>query len=195
MIDGRDVRERSQLWLHRNIGYVLQSPHLSSGTVRDNLRYGNPKANDEEIWHALSLVRASEAVKRMGNGLDGQVGEGGDHLSMGEKQLLSFARALLANPRILILDEATSSVDTETEKVIQDAIMTVIKGRTSFVVAHRLSTIVHSDLILVVQDGKIVERGTHRKLMRMRGYYYDLYMQQFSTLSVNMGNENKRQAA
>ena len=195
LIDGRDVRERSQLWLHRNIGYVLQSPHLFSGTVRDNLRYGNPEANDEEIWHALSLVRASEAVKRMGNGLDGQVGEGGDHLSMGEKQLLSFARALLANPRILILDEATSSVDTETEKVIQDAIMTVIKGRTSFVVAHRLSTIVHSDLILVVQDGKIVERGTHQELMHKRGYYYELYMQQFSAASVNLGKERKQDTA
>ena len=136
LIDGRDARERSQLWLHSNIGYVLQTPHLFSGTIRDNLKYGNDTATDEEIRAALKLVNALEIVDQMENGLDSDVGEGGDQLSVGQKQLLSFARALLADPRILILDEATSSVDTVTEKVIQKAISTVIQGRTSFVIAH-----------------------------------------------------------
>ncbi len=178
LIDGRDVRERSQLWLHSNIGYVLQSPHLFSGSVRDNLRYGKPDATDEEIWDALKLVSADYVIDKMGNGLGSDVGEGGDMLSTGEKQLLSFARALIADPAILVLDEATSSIDTVTEKLIQDAIATVIKGRTSFVIAHRLSTIVDSDRILVVRDGKIIEQGTHQELMAMGGYYHSLYTQQ-----------------
>lgn len=178
-IDGRDVRERSQLWLHSNIGYVLQTPHLFSGTIRDNLRYGKPDAADEEIWEALRLVSAEDVVKRMGHGLDSETGEGGDLLSTGEKQLLSFARAILANPAILILDEATSSIDTMTEKAIQDAIKTVIRGRTSFMIAHRLSTVVDADIILVVKDGKIIERGTHPELMQMHGYYYRLYTRQY----------------
>ncbi len=185
LIDGRDVRERSQLWLHSNIGYVLQTPHLFSGSVRDNLRYGNPMASDEEIWHALDLVDARQVVEKMDKGLDSEVGEGGDLLSTGEKQLISFARALLADPRILVLDEATSSIDTETEQKIQSAIATVIKGRTSFMVAHRLSTIVHADVILVVRDGKIIERGTHKQLMAQKGYYYQLYTRQFTDLEVN----------
>ena len=175
LIDGRDARERSQLWLHSNIGYVLQTPHLFSGTVRDNLRYGNPDADDETIWNALKLVNAEGVIAKMDKGLDSEVGEGGDLLSTGEKQLLSFARAILADPRILVLDEATASIDTLTEKAIQDAIFTVIKGRTSFVIAHRLSTIVDSDVILVVKDGKIIERGRHTELMAARGYYYQLY--------------------
>jgi ATP-binding cassette subfamily B protein len=183
LIDGRDARERSQLWLHSNIGYVLQAPHLFSGTVRENLKYGKPEATDEEIWHALDLVHARGAVEKMEKGLDSEVGEGGDLLSTGEKQLLSFARALLADPRILVLDEATSSIDTETEQAIQHAIATVIAGRTSFVVAHRLSTIVHADVILVVKDGKIVEHGTHKELMRQKGYYYALYTRQFADLA------------
>lgn len=177
LIDGRDARCRSQLWLHSGIGYVLQSPHLFSGTVRENLRYGRPDASDEEITAALKLVAADEIVERMG-GLDATVGEGGGNLSSGEKQLLSFARALLADPKILILDEATASVDTVTEKKIQDAIAAVIRGRTSFVIAHRLSTIVRADLILAVSDGQIVERGTHRELMKKRGYYYRMYREQ-----------------
>lgn len=177
LIDGRDARERSQLWLHSSIGYVLQSPHLFSGTVRENLRYGRPDATDEEIREALRLVAADEIVRKMG-GLDAEAGEGGSMLSAGEKQLLSFARALLADPRILVLDEATASVDTVTEKKIQDAIAAVIKGRTSFIIAHRLSTIVNADLILAVRDGRIIERGTHRELMRKRGYYYRMYREQ-----------------
>ncbi len=185
LIDGRDARERSQLWLHSNIGYVLQTPHLFSGTVRDNLRYGKPDATDEEIMEALRLVSAEFVIQKMDKGLDSDVGEGGDMLSTGEKQLLSFARAILADPRILVLDEATASIDTLTEKAIQDAISTVIKGRTSFVIAHRLSTIVDSDVILVVKDGKIIERGRHRELMKKKGYYYDLYTRQYEEMIVN----------
>ena len=182
LIDGRDARERSLLWLHSNIGYVLQSPHLFSGTVRENLRYGKPDATDEEIMEALRIVSAESVLEKMENGLDTDVGEGGGMLSTGEKQLLSFARAILADPRILVLDEATSSIDTVTEKAIQNAIATVIKGRTSFVIAHRLSTIVDADVILVVKGGKIIGRGTHEELMRQRGYYYELYTRQYEEL-------------
>lgn len=178
LIDGRDARERSQLWLHSHIGYVLQTPHLFSGSVRENLRYGRPDATDEEIMEALEMVSARGIVEKMG-GLDSEVGEGGSHLSTGEKQLLSFARALLADPRLLVLDEATSSIDSLTEKEIRDAISVVTKGRTSFVIAHRLSTIAGADMILAVQDGKIIETGKHPELMRKRGYYYSLYTRQF----------------
>ena len=179
LIDGRDARERSQLWLHSHIGYVLQTPHLFSGTVLENLRYGNPNATMEEIETAVRRVSADKVIARMEQGYDSQVGEGGDLLSTGEKQLLSFARALLADPQILVLDEATSSVDTLTEQAIQSAISTVTQGRTSFVIAHRLSTVRDADVILVMQDGKIVERGTHSQLLAQRGYYHSLYTQQF----------------
>ena len=189
LIDGKDARDRSQLWLHSNIGYVLQTPHLFSGTVRDNLRYGKPDATDEEIWKALKLVNAEFVIDKMDKGLDSEVGEGGDMLSTGEKQLISFARAILANPKILVLDEATASIDTLTEKAIQDAIFTVIKGRTSFVIAHRLSTIVDADVILVVKDGKIIERGKHAELMRAHGYYYDLYTRQYEEMVTNTVSE------
>ena len=179
LIDGRDARERSQLWLHSAIGYVLQTPHLFSGTVRENLLYGNPNATDEQIKHALDLVSATEVVNRMEKGLDSDVGEGGDMLSTGEKQLISFARAILADPRILVLDEATASVDTLTEQKIQSAIETIIKGRTSLVIAHRLSTVKSADLILVVRDGKIIERGRHEELLKAKGHYYSLYTRQY----------------
>ena len=179
LIDGKDARERSQLWLHSALGYVLQTPHLFSGTIRENLLYGNPNATEEEIRRALKLVSADEVVARMDKGLDADVGEGGDLLSTGEKQLISFARAILANPRILVLDEATASVDTLTEQKIQAAIETVIAGRTSLVIAHRLSTVRNADLILVVQDGKIVEQGTHGELLKAKGYYYRLYTRQY----------------
>ena len=185
LIDGKDAALRSQLWLHSNIGYVLQTPHLFSGSVRDNLRYGKPDATEKEIWDALKLVSADGIVKRMDKGLDSDVGEDGDMLSTGEKQLLSFARAILADPKILVLDEATASIDTVTEKAIQDAIVTVTKGRTSFVIAHRLSTIVGADVILVVQDGKIIERGTHKELMDKHGFYYDLFTRQFDESSID----------
>ena len=183
LIDGRDAAERSQLWLHSNIGYVLQTPHLFSGTVRENLRYGKPDATAEEIMKALDLVSAGEIVSRMDKGLDSDVGEDGGMLSTGEKQLLSFARAILADPKILVLDEATASIDTVTEKAIQEAIKTVTRGRTSFVIAHRLSTIVDADIILVVKDGKIIERGTHIELMEKKGYYYELFTRQFEEMS------------
>ena len=179
LIDGRDARERSQLWLHSAIGYVLQTPHLFSGTVRENLLYGNPNATDEDIRRALELVSAQGVVDKLENGLETDVGEGGDMLSTGEKQLLYFARAILADPRILVLDEATASVDTITEQKIQSAIDTIIHGRTSIVIAHRLSTVRNADLILVVDDGKIIEQGTHEQLMSRRGSYYRLYTRQY----------------
>lgn len=179
LIDGRDARERSQLWLHSHIGYVLQNPHLFSGTVRDNLLYGNPVATEDEIDKAIKLVSADEVIARLEHGLDTDVGEGGELLSTGEKQLISFARAILANPRILILDEATASVDTITEQKIQSAINEVIKGRTSIVIAHRLSTVRNADVILAVRDGKIVEKGTHKELIAAKGYYYDMYTRQY----------------
>ena len=179
LIDGRDARERSQLWLHSNIGYVLQTPHLFSGTVLENLRYGKPDATMAEIDAAVDAVSARSIIDRLPEGYDSPVGEGGNSLSTGEKQLLSFARALLADPRIFVLDEATSSVDTVTERLIQNAIEKVMAGRTSFVIAHRLSTIRRSDLILVVSDGKIVERGTHKELMERKGVYYNLYTRQY----------------
>ncbi len=185
LIDGRDARERSQLWLHSNIGYVLQTPHLFSGTIRDNLKYGSPDATDEEIMEALRVVSAEGIVSKSKNGLDTEVGEGGDLLSTGEKQLISFARALLADPKILVLDEATSSIDTFTEQLIQNALETVIDGRTSFMIAHRLSTVRGADIILVVRDGKIIESGTHRELLAKKGYYHSLYTRQYELEETN----------
>ncbi len=179
LLDGRDLRERSQLWLHSSLGYVLQSPHLFSGTVRENIRYGRMDATDEEVEAAARLVSADKAIAKLEKGYDSDVGEGGDRLSTGEKQLISFARAVLADPSLFILDEATSSIDTETELLIQKAIAHLLKGRTSFVIAHRLSTIRTADIILVVKDGKIIEQGSHRSLLKKRGVYYDLYTRQF----------------
>ncbi len=179
LIDGRDARERSQLWLHSAIGYVLQTPHLFSGTVRENLLMGNPNATEEEIWNAIRTVSADEIIGHLEHGLDTDVGEGGDLLSTGEKQLISFARAILADPRILILDEATASVDTMTEAKIQAAMESVTAGRTSLMIAHRLSTVRNADVILVVKDGKIVEQGTHETLLALRGYYHELYTRQY----------------
>lgn len=180
LIDGRDYRERSQLWLHSNIGYVLQNPHLFSGTVRENIRYGRLDATDQEVEAAARAVSADTVVAKLEKGWDTDVGEGGDRLSTGEKQLISFARAVLADPRIFVLDEATSSIDTQTEQLIQDAIDHLLKDRTSFLIAHRLSTIRKADLILVVRDGQIVERGTHLELLKRKGYYHDLYSRQFA---------------
>ena len=189
LIDGKDARERSQLWLHSNIGYVLQTPHLFSGTVLENLKYGNPDATMEEIEAAVKSVSADGVIARMDKGYDSEVGEGGDLLSTGEKQLISFARAILANPRIFVLDEATSSIDTVTEKLIQDAIENLMKGRTSFVIAHRLSTIRQADVILVVKDGKIIEQGSHKELIEKKGAYYSLYTKQFQEENMNASME------
>ena len=191
LIDGRDARERSQLWLHSNIGYVLQTPHLFSGTVLENLRYGREDATMEEIEAAVRAVSADGIIARLPDGYQSDVGEGGNSLSTGEKQLLSFARALLADPRIFVLDEATSSVDTVTERLIQDAIEKVMEGRTSFVIAHRLSTIRRADMILVVNAGKIVERGSHAELMAKKGVYYGLYTRQYREEQIQASMENK----
>lgn len=179
LIDGKDYRERSQLWLHSNIGYVLQNPHLFSGTVMDNIRYGNLEATDEQIIAAAKAVSADQVVDKLENGFQSDVGEGGDMLSTGEKQLISFARAVLADPRIFVLDEATSSIDTQTEQLIQNATLQLLEGRTSFLIAHRLSTIRQADVILVVKDGRIIEQGTHKELLKKKGYYHDLYSKQF----------------
>lgn len=179
LIDGKDYRERSQLWLHNNIGYVLQNPHLFSGTIRENIRYGKLDATDEEVENAAKIVSAHKIIMNMEKGYDSHVGEGGSNLSTGEKQLISFARAVLANPRIFVLDEATSSIDTETEQIIQNAISHLLKDRTSFLVAHRLSTIRKADIILVVRNGKIVEKGSHKELLKQKKYYYSLYVKQF----------------
>ena len=179
LIDGRDARDRSQLWLHSAIGYVLQTPHLFSGTVRENLLMGNPNATDEQIREAIRMVSAEEVITHLEKGLDTDVGEGGDLLSTGEKQLISFARAILADPRILILDEATASVDTMTEAKIQTAMERVTKGRTTLMIAHRLSTVRNADLILVVKNGKIMEQGTHAELLTKKGYYHELYTRQY----------------
>lgn len=179
LIDGKDYRERSQLWLHSRLGYVLQNPHLFSGTVMENIRYGRLDATDEEVKEAAKAVSADTVVEHLENGYDSDVGEGGDKLSTGEKQLISFARAVLADPAIFVLDEATSSIDTQTEQLIQNATLRLLEGRTSFLIAHRLSTIRQADLILVVKDGKIVEQGKHEELLKKGGYYHDLYSKQF----------------
>ncbi|MDY0093220.1 MAG: ABC transporter ATP-binding protein [Candidatus Vecturithrix sp.] len=179
LIDGIDYRDRSLVWLQSHLGYVLQTPHLFSGTVKENIRYGRLEATDEEIVNAAQLVNAHEFIMKMEQGYDTEVGEGGNRLSTGEKQLISFARAILANPRIFVLDEATSSVDTETEQKIQHAIHHVLKDRTSFIIAHRLSTIREADRILVIRRGKLTEQGSHHELLKQKGYYYRLYTNQF----------------
>ena len=179
-IDGIPLKERSVGWLHSNLGYVLQAPHLFSGSVRENIRYGKLDATDEEIEAAARLVNAHAFIENLDKGYDTDVGEGGNRLSTGQKQLISFARALIADPSIFVLDEATSSIDTETEQIIQHAIENLMKDRTAFVIAHRLSTIVNADRILVIRKGQIEEEGTHAQLMRLKGYYYRLYTNQFN---------------
>ena len=193
LIDGKDYRLRSQLWLHSQIGYVLQNPHLFSGTLYDNIRYGNLDATDEEVRKAAKQVSADVVAEKLEQGYESNVGESGGRLSTGEKQLISFARAILANPRIFVLDEATSSIDTQTEQLIQQATDHLLKGHTSFVIAHRLSTIRKADVILVVKDGKIIEQGTHKELLQEKGYYYELYSRQFeeeAAMGILAGQEN-----
>ncbi|MCL2563644.1 MAG: ABC transporter ATP-binding protein/permease [Oscillospiraceae bacterium] len=187
-IDGKDYKERSLLWLQSRLGYVLQNPHLFSGTVMENIRYGKLDATDEEVIAAAKLVSADHVVEKLEDGYNTQVGEGGDRLSTGEKQLISFARAVLANPPIFVLDEATSSIDTETEGLIQAAISHILQGRTSFIIAHRLSTIRHADVILVVEEGKIVEQGTHEQLMAARGKYHTLYTAMMLRQETDLGD-------
>jgi len=179
LIDGKDIKDRSVSWLHANLGYVLQDPHLFSGTILENIRYGRLDATDDACMRAAELVDADRFIKTFDKGYRSEVGEGGSLLSVGQKQLISFARALLADPKILILDEATSSVDMETEQSIQKAIDVVMKGRTTFIIAHRLSTITKADRILVLEDGKIIEDGTHTELISQNGHYYTLFKNQF----------------
>lgn len=179
LIDGTEYRERSQLWLQSNLGYVLQTPHLFSGTIRDNIKYGRLDASEEQVIEAAKLVNAHDFIMGLEKGYDTEAGEGGGRLSTGQKQLISLARAILADPRIFVLDEATSSVDTETEHTIQQAIQKLLKGRTSFIIAHRLSTIRSADRILVIHKGKLIEEGDHNRLLKQKGYYYRLYTNQF----------------
>lgn len=179
LIDGVDYRERSIHWLHSRLGYVLQTPHLFSTTVMENIRYGRLDATDEEVIYAAKMVGVDDFVKHLDKGYETPVGEGGNLLSVGQKQLISFARAILADPRILILDEATSSIDSESEMIIQEATEKLLSDRTSFIVAHRLSTIVNSDLIVMLDMGQIIEMGSHEELLNKHGAYFELYKNQF----------------
>lgn len=180
LIDGVDIQSRSIGWLHSHLGYVLQSPHLFSGTIKDNIKYGRLDASDEDIMEAAKQVSAHEFIMQMEQAYDTEVGEGGSRLSTGQKQLISFARAILANPSIFVLDEASSSIDTETEAIIQSTIESVLKGKTTFIIAHRLSTIVNADRICLIDHGKIIEMGDHKTLMAQRSAYYKLYTNQFN---------------
>ena len=175
LIDGRDYRERSQLWLHANIGYVLQSPHLFSGSVRENIRYGRLDASDEECIAAAQLANADGFIRRLPDGYDTMLTGDGANLSQGQRQLLAIARAAVADPPVLILDEATSSIDTRTEALVQEGMDALMTGRTTFVIAHRLSTVKNSDCIMVLENGRIIERGTHDQLIEEKGRYYQLY--------------------
>lgn len=178
-IDGHDIRAVTTESLRRQVGLVLQEPFLFSGSVRDNIRYGRLASTEEEIIAASKAVNLHDFIESLPFGYDTEVHERGSTLSQGQRQLLSFARALLADPRILILDEATSSVDTTTEKLIQNALEVLMRGRTSFVIAHRLSTIKSATQIIVLKDGMIIERGTHAELLQQEGYYYNLYSMQY----------------
>ena len=175
LIDGYDLSQVTQSSLRNQMGIVLQDPFLFSGSVAENIRFGRLDATDEEVRAVARAVGAHEFITHLHMGYDTPVEEGGVVLSVGQRQLISFARALLADPRILILDEATSSVDTQTELLIQDALARLLEGRTAFVIAHRLSTIVNADRIVVLQDGRIVESGAHNELLAQKAVYYQLY--------------------
>ena len=179
-IDGQDIRSVTSASLRAQLGFVLQDTFLFTGSIADNIRYGRLDATDADVESAARAVGAHEFIERMDNGYDTDVGENGVNLSVGQRQIISFARALLADPRILILDEATSSVDTATEKVIEDALDRLMEGRTSFVIAHRLSTIVNADQIIVMHDGQIAELGSHAELLAQRGRYHALYTMQWA---------------
>ncbi|WP_298836847.1 ABC transporter ATP-binding protein [Clostridium sp.] len=182
LIDGVNVRDVLLNSLRRQMGIMLQDSFIFSGTIMDNIRYGNLDATDEEVVAAAKVVRAHEFISTLSEGYNTQVNERGSRLSAGQRQLISFARALLADPRILILDEATSSIDTETEILLQKGLEELLKGRTSFIIAHRLSTIKNSDRIMYIDNGRIVESGSHDELMKYKGEYYELYMSQYRML-------------
>lgn len=191
LIDGNDVRAVTSSSLRSQIGIVLQDSFLFSNTVMENIRFGRPDATDEEVIAAAKLAHIDSFIERMPQGYETELGERGTGLSQGQRQLLAIARAALADPRILILDEATSSVDTRTERLIQGALQKLLEGRTSFVIAHRLSTIRKADQVLVIDQGKFVERGTHASLMKARGFYYALYMSQFRRRETEPGSDGR----
>ena len=178
-VDGEDIRTLDRSGLRSLFGMVLQDTWLFSGTIRENIRYGRPDAADEEVYAAAKAARADHFIRSLTDGYDTVLSEEGSNISQGQKQLLTIARAILKDPRILILDEATSSVDTRTEILIQKAMDALMEGRTSFVIAHRLSTIRDADLILVMRDGDIVEQGSHQELLAKGGFYAELYNSQF----------------
>lgn len=180
LVNGRDYRERTLAWLQSRLGIVLQTPHLFSGTIRENIRYGKLDASDAEIESAARRMHAAAFISGLEKGYDTEVGEGGGRLSTGQKQLVALARAVLADPEILVLDEATSSVDTETERLIQSGVESLLEGRISFIIAHRLSTVRSASRILVIEQGRVVEEGTHEELLRRRGSYFRLYRNQFA---------------
>lgn len=183
-IDGTDIRKINRKSLRSSLGIVLQDAYLFSESVRENIRYGRLDASDEEVEEAAKLANAHKFIKRLPQGYDTVLSEEASNLSQGQRQLITIARAILANPSILILDEATSSVDTRTELHIQEAMLNLMKGRTSFVIAHRLSTIRDADQIVVINDGKIIEKGKHDELLKQRGFYYNLYMTQFKNQTI-----------
>jgi ATP-binding cassette subfamily B protein len=188
-----DIRNGTKESLREQIGIVLQDTFLFSTTVIENIRFGKPDASDEEVIEAAKLAHANGFIERLPDGYETVLGERGSGLSQGQRQLLSIARAALSDPRILILDEATSSVDTRTERLIQKALESLLENRTSFVIAHRLSTIRNADQLLVMDDGKIIERGSHDELLNKKGFYYDLYMSQFRRLQPNEHPGENRQ--
>ena len=179
LIDGVDYRERSYLWLQSNLSYVLQTPHLFSGTILENIKYSNPDATMDQVIAAARQAQAHNFIEKLPDGYNTEVGQGGDRLSTGQKQLVSIARAILADGKILVMDEATSSVDTQTEQMINGMTDQLLKGRTSFIIAHRLSTVKNADIIIVVDEGKIVEMGTHTQLLKAEGQYYRMYTGQW----------------
>lgn len=180
LINGIDYRRLPLAWLQSRLGMVLQQPHLFSGTILENIRYGRLDATDAEVEHAARLAGAHEFINSFADKYNTKVGEGGNRLSTGQKQLIALARAIIANPQIFVMDEATSSVDTQTERAIQTAVDRVLAGRISFVIAHRLSTIKRADIILVISGGKVIEQGNHHNLLELRGKYFELYTNQFT---------------
>ncbi|MGA1780632.1 MAG: ABC transporter ATP-binding protein, partial [Planctomycetota bacterium] len=192
LVDGIDLRARSQHWLQSRLGVVLQHPHLFSGSIRENIRYGRPGASDAEVEEAAGRVGADRFIRGLEDGYESEVGEGGCLLSSGERQFVSLARAVLSDPAIFVMDEATSSLDVETERRIQRGIDTILRGRISVIIAHRLATVRRVDRILVIEGGRIIEQGTHEELLRREGSYHHLYRAQFARQSEEVRFEEGR---